>query len=68
MNHFTVDDCLAGSDSVEEGIEIHRQLKELFSEAEILLCKWNSSSPAVLEAIPAELRDSHTSLTNLQHR
>ena len=60
---FYVDDCLAGSDSVEEGIEIHRQLKELFSEAEILLRKWNSSSPAVLEAIPAELRDSHTSLT-----
>ena len=46
-----------------EGIEIHHQLQELFSEAEILLRKWNSSSPVVLEAIPAELRDSHTSLT-----
>ena len=60
---FYVDDCLTGADSVEEGVEIHRQLQGLFSEAEFLLRKWNSSSPAVLETIPEELRDSQTSLT-----
>ena len=60
---FYVDDCLTGADSVEEGIEIHRQLQGLLSEAKFLLRKWNSSSPAVLEAIPGELRDTQTSLT-----
>ena len=60
---FYVDDCLAGADSVEEGIEVHRQLQELFAEAKFLLRKWNSSNPAVLDAIPANLRDSQTSLT-----
>ena len=59
---FYVDDCLAGADSAEEGIEVHRQLQGLFAEAEFLLRKWNSSSPLVLEAIPAELRASQTSL------
>lgn len=59
---FYVDDCLSGADSVEEGVEVHRQLQGLFSEAEFLLRKWNSSSPLVLEAIPAELRASQTSL------
>ena len=58
-----MDDCLTGADSVEEGVEIHRQLQGLFSEAEFLLHKWNSSSPAVLEAIPMELHDLQTSLT-----
>ena len=35
----------------------------MFPKAEFLLCKWNLSSPTVLESIPAELRDSQTSLT-----
>ena len=60
---FYVDDCLTGADSVEQAIETHRQLQELFSKAEFLLRKWNSSSRAVLESIPVELRDSQTSLT-----
>ena len=60
---FYVDDCLTGADTVERAIETHQQLQELFSKAEFLLCKWNSSSPAVLESIPAELRDSQASLT-----
>lgn len=62
-NSFYVDDCLAGADSVEQGIETHKQLQKLFSKAEFLLRKWNSSSPAVLESIPVDLCDSQTSLT-----
>ena len=60
---FYVDDRLAGADTVERAIETHQQLQELFSKGEFLLRKWNSSSPAVLESIPAELCDSQTSLT-----
>ena len=58
---FYIDDCLTGANSVEEGIEIHQQLQGLFSEAEFLLHKWNSSSPVVLEAIPGEICDSQIS-------
>ena len=57
---FYVNDCLTGADTVERAIETHQQLQELFSKAEFLLCKWNSSSPTVLESIPAELRNSQT--------
>ena len=60
---FYVDDCPTGADTVEQTIETHQQLQEFFSKAEILLRKWNSSSPTVLEFIPAELCDSPTSLT-----
>ena len=42
---FYVDDCLTGADSVEEGIELCRQLQALFAKADFLLRKWNSSSP-----------------------
>ena len=41
---FYVDDCLTGADSVEEGIELCRQLQALFAKADFLLRKWNSSS------------------------
>ena len=60
---FYVDDCLTGADSVEEGIELYRQLQALFAKADFLLRKWNSSSPSVLEGVPHELRDDKTSLT-----
>ena len=46
---------VSGADTVEKAIEMHRQLQELFSKAEFLLRKWNSSSPAVLESILAKL-------------
>ena len=60
---FYVDDCLTGADSVEEAVETHKQLQGLFSEAEFLLRKWNSSNPTVLQFIPKELHNSQTSLT-----
>ena len=60
---FYVDDCLTGADSIEQGIEVYTQLQGLFAKAEFLLRKWNSSSPAILESIPADLRDAKTSLT-----
>ena len=60
---FYVDDCLTGADSEEEGIRLQAQLQNLFAEADFLLRKWNSSNPAVLQAISPELRDTQTSLT-----
>ena len=60
---FYVDDCLTGANSVEEGIELQQQLQDLFSEADFLLRKWNSSNAGILRAIPPSLRDTQTSLT-----
>lgn len=62
-NDFYVDNCLTGEDTVERGIELQRQLQELFNKAEFTLRKWNSSNPTVLRAISPELRDTQTSLT-----
>ena len=41
-NSFYVDDCLTGTDTVQDAIELQEQLQEL------LLRKWNTSKPTVL--------------------
>ena len=60
---FYVDDTLTGADSIEQAIELRKQLQYLFSRGGFLLRKWNSSEPKVLEHVPADLRDSHSVLT-----
>ena len=60
---FYVDDCLTGAESREEGVELCRQLRELFAKGDFILRKWNSSSPDVLKDVPSSLRDDHNSLT-----
>ena len=60
---FYVDDCLTGANSVEEGIQLQDELQNLFSEADFLSRKWNSSNPTVLQAISPELCDAQTALT-----
>ena len=54
---FYVDDCLTGSDSIEEAIDFHHQLLDLFVKGGFLLRKWNSSDPNVLCHIQPELRE-----------
>ena len=46
--NFYVDDGLTGASSISEAITLHKELQELFAQAEFLLRKWNSSSPQVL--------------------
>ena len=55
-----VDDGLTGADSIEEAIQLHDQLQQLFSRVAFLLRKWNSSETAVLQHIPLELLDSQS--------
>lgn len=52
-----MDDCLTGADSVEEAAELQVDLQELFSKAQFLLRKWNSSDSAVLKHVPPELKE-----------
>ena len=55
---FYVDDCLTGANSIEEAVELQRQLHGIFAKGEFLLRKWNSNNTTVLQNISPELRDS----------
>ena len=57
---FYVDDCLTGADSVEEAMDLHQQLLNLFAKGGFLLRKWNSSNPRVLCHIEPELQDTQS--------
>ena len=57
---FYVDDCLTGANSVEEAIDLHQQLLNLFARGGFLLRKWNSSDPSVLQNIEPEYRDTQS--------
>ena len=57
---FYVDDGLTGAESVEEAIQLQKQLQELFSRGGFLLLKWNSSEAVVLQHVAPELRDSQS--------
>ena len=54
---FYVDDGLTGADSIQDAIELQKQLQELFMKGGFLLRKWNSSEPSVLDHIPADLKE-----------
>ena len=56
---FYVDDGLTGANSIEEAVELQKQLQDLFSRGGFLLRKWNSNQPAVSQHIPSELKDTH---------
>ena len=58
---FYVDDGLCGANTLEEATELHKQLQALFAKGGFLLRKWQSSDPAVLQQIPAQLLDSQPS-------
>ena len=70
LSSFYVDDCLAGTETVEEAVNLRQQLNELLSRAKFTLRKWRSSSAAVLDTIPKSLRESETtqSLPSGQHK
>ena len=61
MTSFYVDDGLLGASSVDDAIQLQRQLQELFSSAGFTLRKWRSSDPTVLTHLPADLIDEQPS-------
>ena len=67
---FNVDDLLAGADSPEEAIELHKELRSMLAKEGFDLRKWRSSSqevlaeiePQLLEKVPTkDLVDKHSS-------
>ena len=57
MSSFYVDDLLAGATTVTEALQLYSSLREVLKKGGFNLCKWRSSSPSVLEAIPTELQE-----------
>ena len=57
---FYVDDCLTGADTVQDVIELQRQLQELFHEGGFILRKWNASEPTGLQHLSPNLKDSQS--------
>ena len=60
---FYVDDGLTGADSIQEAIQLQKQLQDLFGRGGFLLRKWNSNQPDVLQHLPPELRDTNQTQT-----
>ncbi len=63
QDSFYVDDGLTGADSVEEALELHHQLQDLFSKGGFLLRKWSSSKVEVLQGIRPDLREQRSTHT-----
>lgn len=55
---FYVDDCLTGTNSLDEAKRLREQLNQLLAKGCMTLRKWRSSSAALLESVPEELRES----------
>ena len=53
---YHYNDGLTGADSIQDAIELQKQLHEFFTKGGFLLRKWNSSEPAVLDHIPADFK------------
>ena len=63
LTSFYVDDGLTGADSIDNAINLQKQLQSLFAKGGFLLRKWNSNAPSVVEQIAPELRDSQNVLS-----
>ena len=62
---FYVDDCLTGADTLQDAIELRRQLQELFIQGDFILHKWHSSKLNVLKDLPDDIKDPHSMLISL---
>ena len=51
-----MDDCLTGTNSITEAIELQSERHALFLGGGFVLRKWNSSEPEVLKIIFSELK------------
>ena len=57
LHSFYVDDFLGGADTPQEAVDLFNELRTILSKGSFSLCKWRSSSPAVLKEIPTDLQE-----------
>ena len=56
-----VDDCILAVDTISDAISLRVELNSLLSRIGMVLRKWRSSSTAVTDSIPPDLRERETS-------
>jgi hypothetical protein len=61
-NDFYVGDLLSGTSTINEAIDIQKELLSLLQTAGLTLRKWASNHSAFLEAIPRELQETQPTL------
>ncbi|XP_065085705.1 uncharacterized protein LOC135707752 [Ochlerotatus camptorhynchus] len=59
---FYVDDMLKSIDSIEEGVQLSKDLIHVLGTAGLTLRKWSSNSREIMDSIPPYLRDERSSL------
>jgi hypothetical protein len=62
-NDFYVDDLLSGTSTIEEAIDVQKELSSLLKTAGLTLRKWASNHSAFLDTIPRELQETQTTLS-----
>ena len=55
---FYVDDFLGGANTAQEAVDLYQDLRSILSKGSFSLCKWRSSSQAVLQNIPTNLQET----------
>jgi hypothetical protein len=60
---FYVDDLLSGTSTVQEAIEVQRELSTLLDTAGFPLRKWASNNSTFLDTIPEEFRETRQTLS-----
>ena len=61
LDSFYIDDELTGANSIEEAVQLRKELQELFTLGGFVLHKWKSSESVVADHIPSHLLDKKTS-------
>ena len=56
-NSFYVDDLLGGADTIEEAVNLYKNLSNILGKASFNLRKWRSSSKEVLKKIPTAIQE-----------
>jgi Pao retrotransposon peptidase len=57
LKDFYVDDLMSGADTIEDALKLQDKLIQLMNQGGFQLRKWSSSAPALLSAVPEEMRE-----------
>ena len=63
-DHLYVDDLLGAVDSIEEAIEIRKQIQDIFAMMKMKITKWSSNSSSLLRTIPKEELSPHEEIAS----
>jgi hypothetical protein len=63
LNDFYVDDHLSGAPTLQEALQLQRDVSLILQQAGCSLRKWASNSPDFLDTIPEELREKRREIS-----